>query len=83
MECILKKLKNRWFSPRIVFGFLKCPACNDKIMADHIPAIKKETREMIAYEKLVMKKALERGKFEDLDKDPRLKDPNDAYYNNL
>ena len=31
----------------------------------------------------VKKKALERAKFEDLDKDPRLKDKNDFYFDNL
>lgn len=30
-----------------------------------------------------MKKASERAKFEGLEKDPRLKDPNDLYYNNI
>jgi E3 ubiquitin-protein ligase MYCBP2 len=31
----------------------------------------------------VVKKAVERAKYENLDKDPRLKDPADAYFNNL
>ena len=30
-----------------------------------------------------MKKALERAKFEGLDKNPRLKDPNDKFYNDI
>ena len=30
-----------------------------------------------------MKKAMERAKFEDLHKDPRLKKPGDAFYNDL
>jgi hypothetical protein len=38
---------------------------------------------MLAYEKLVSKKALERAKFEEIDKDPRLKDPSDSFYNKL
>jgi E3 ubiquitin-protein ligase MYCBP2 len=31
----------------------------------------------------VVKKAVERGKYEGLEKDPRLSDPNDPYFNNL
>ena len=31
----------------------------------------------------VLKKALERAKFENIDKHERLKDPNDKFYNNL
>ena len=34
-------------------------------------------------EKDLMKKSVERAKFEELDKDPRLKDKNDFYFNNI
>ena len=83
VDCIVKKIKPRWLTPRIVFGFLKCPTCKANIQADHIAPIRKETKEMLAYEKLVSKKALERAKFEEIDKDPRLKDPSDSFYNKL
>jgi hypothetical protein len=39
--------------------------------------------EINTFELEVQKKALLRVKHEDLDKDPRLKDPNDEFYNNL
>ena len=48
---------------------------NAKITA----ALKKEQR----LKDTVVKKALERAKFEDLHKDPRLKKPGDAFYNDL
>lgn len=83
LECVLKKVKGRWFSPRIVFGFLNCPECKVKISARHCPILHKETTEINEIEKKVMKKALERAKFEGIDKEKRLKDPTDAYYNNL
>lgn len=41
---------------------------------------------MIEAEKIeddVLKKAMERAKFEGLDKEPRLKEPNDRFFNNL
>ena len=37
IDCILKRLKIRWITPRIVFGFLQCPTCKAKIVADHVP----------------------------------------------
>lgn len=83
VECIIKKIKTRWFSPRIVFGFLNCPECQTKVAAPHHPWLKQELGELRAFETLVRRKALERAKFEDIDKDPRLKDPTDHYYNNL
>lgn len=79
----MKKIKGRWFSPRIVFGFLNCPECKKKIEAPHCPELHRETSEINAFEKLVMKKALERAKFEGIDKEERLKDPGDIYYNKL
>lgn len=27
LDCILKKVKNRWPGPRIVFSYLECPEC--------------------------------------------------------
>jgi len=83
LDCIMKKVKGRWFSPRIVFGFLNCPECKLKISAAYCPELTKETTEIVAFEKLVMKKALERAKFEGIDKEERLKDPADYYYNKL
>lgn len=84
VECILKILRNKWLSPRIVFQFLNCPQCKSiKIDAPHCPPIFKLTSEIGAFQEEVQKKALLRIKFEDLDKDPRLQDPNDDFYNNL
>mmetsp|Transcript_7140 Transcript_7140/g.5405 ORF Transcript_7140/g.5405 Transcript_7140/m.5405 type:complete len:128 (+) Transcript_7140:109-492(+) len=31
LECILTKVKNRWPGPRIVFSFLECPECKQRI----------------------------------------------------
>ena len=84
VDCILTILKNKWLSPRIVFQFLNCPQCKSiKIDAPHCPPIFKLTSEIGVFQEEVQKKALLRIKFEDLDKDPRLKDPNDDFYNNL
>lgn len=80
----MKILKTRWQSPRIVFGFTNCPQCKSiKISAPHCPAISQQTNEINKFEQEVMEKSLLRIKFEGLDKDPRLSDPKDEYYNDL
>lgn len=71
-------------SPRIVFNFTNCPQCKSiKIEARYSFEISKIMNEINTFELEVQKKALLRVKHEDLDKDPRLKDPNDEFYNNL
>ena len=40
-------------------------------------------KDVIKMEEDVLKKAMERAKFENLDKHARLKDPNDRFYGNL
>jgi E3 ubiquitin-protein ligase MYCBP2 len=40
-------------------------------------------KEVCIMEEDLLKKAMERAKFEDLDKNARLKDPNDRFYNDL
>lgn len=71
-------------SPRIVFQFTFCPQCKSKkIDAPHCPAIHKIMTQINAFEIEVKKKALERGKFEDLDKDPDLKDPSKDFKGDL
>jgi hypothetical protein len=62
---------------------LGCPECKENISAPHCPELNKETTVIVEFKTLVMKKALERAKFEGIDKDDRLKDSNDIYFNNL
>jgi len=84
LGCILKILNNKWLSPRIVFQFTFCPQCKSKkIDAPHCPEIHKIMTQNNAFEIEVKKKALERGKFEDLDKDPDLKDPSKDFKGDL
>jgi len=79
----MKKVKGRWPGPRIVFGFLDCPGCKGRIKAPMCEPLNKELIDAQKIEDDVIKKAVERSKFEGLEKDPRLNDPNDPYFNNL
>ena len=83
LECILNKVKKKWPGPRIVFNFLECPSCKKRIRASHCKILTDEVKQSEVVEEDVMKKATERAKFEGLEKNPRLKDPNDKFYNDL
>lgn len=83
LACISTKVRNKWPGPRIVFGYLDCPACKKRIKAPHCPVLNQELIEAEKIEEDVLKKSAERAKHEGLDKDPRLKDPADRFYNNL
>jgi Ring finger domain len=83
VDCITTRVKGKWPGPRIVFGFLDCPACKQRIEAPHCPELQAELAISLTIEKDVSTKALERAKHEGIDKDPRLSDQNDPYYQNL
>lgn len=66
-----------------MFGFLECSECKQRIEAPHCPTIHNELTEVWKIEDEVIKKSLERSKHEGIDKDARLKDPGDPYFNDL
>jgi len=49
----------------------------------HLPCFRDQVTAALAVKADVEKKALQRSKFENIDKDPRLSDPGDRFYNNL
>jgi len=79
----MERLKRRWLTPRIEFGYLDCVDCKQRIDAPHCPVINTEITESIKIEDDIKKKSFERAKFEGIDKHERLKDPNDPYFNKL
>jgi hypothetical protein len=83
LHCILQKVKNRWPGPRVVFSYLECPECKARINAPHCPALVEELSESKRIEDDVLKKVVERAKFEGIDKHDRLKDPKDRFFNDL
>jgi len=50
---------------------------------DHCPPIANVLKEVKEIKEKVKEMAIKRAEYEGLDKDPRLKDPNDHFYNNL
>lgn len=79
----MKKVKARWPGPRIVFGFLDCSTCKQRIRAGYHNELTQELAKSESIEADIKKKSLERAKFEGLDKEPRLKQRGDRFYNNL
>ena len=83
INCLKTILENKWTSPRIVFGFMNCPSCKQPMELDHCGPLRPALAAVKAIRDVVEAKAVERAKFEGLDKDPRLKNPADHYYGKL
>jgi hypothetical protein len=65
-------VEKKWAGYRINFSFLECPSCKGKMEAPHCPELDQVLKEGNRLEELVKNKALERAKYEGLDKDERL-----------
>ncbi len=37
LNCMMKLIEKKWSTPRVVFNFLNCPSCKQRIVADHCP----------------------------------------------
>ena len=83
VECIAEKLRKSWAGPRITFLFKTCPSCKAEIVAPHHQEINDLVEDAWKLEDVIKSKALERAKVEGLDKDKRLTNPNDEYYNDV
>ena len=79
--CLLSRIKKRWPGPRMTFSFCQCPACRAWVNAPQHPEISAQMKHIKEIYEDVRKKAVERMKFEGLDKDERLKNPADKFYN--
>lgn len=67
----------------MVFNYLDCSECKKQISCKANAKLTQALKKEIKLKEVVTKKAMERAKFEDLDKDPRLKKPGDAFFNDL
>lgn len=81
-ECIISKIKMRWPGPRIVFYFCECPLCKKWMLCPYHLEITTMMGQVNSIYENIKSKALHRLKFEELDKDPRLKNPKDKFFNN-
>jgi E3 ubiquitin-protein ligase MYCBP2 len=72
LSCTLTKLRKRWPGPRIVFSFMDCSECKQRLKAPHCPELDKELKDAAQIEDDVLSKVIERAKNEGLDKDERL-----------
>lgn len=70
-------------TPRITFNFINCTTCKKQIDCKHSPVLQRLFDQALEVKASVEKKALERAKFEELEKHPRLQDPKDHYYGRL
>ena len=67
----------------MIFNYLDCSECKKPIGCKGNPKLTAAVKKEQKLKDIVMKKAMERAKFEDLHKEPRLKKPGDPFYNDL
>ena len=79
-QCIKKRLETKWIGPKITFNHCLCPSCNKWFDIQTIPELQKMIDENKKLYESIKEMALKRLKFEDLDKDPRLTDPNSPWF---
>ena len=79
----MSKVKAKWAGARIGFAFMDCPTCKREIKAPYCGTLEAELKEPRKMKEQISQKAVERAKVEGLDKDPRLSNPDDDYYNDL
>jgi RCR-type E3 ubiquitin transferase len=77
-HCINSRLEKKWAGARIDFNFLNCPLC--KKVARH-PALNALVDPMLELQKAVSGLAVEKLKFEQLDKDKPITDSKSPFYN--
>ena len=81
LHCISKRLEIRWHRPRITFNFCLCPLCKIWIEFPVDSPLEVKMQENLAMFEDIKKKSLERLKHEGKDKDERLNNSKDPYYN--
>jgi len=81
-HCVLNTYKKKWVGPKIEFKFAKCTKCNKWLSFKNNPDLNSISNENKELYDGIEKKMIERMKFEGLDKDKRLSNPEDPFYNN-
>ena len=72
MDCIRKRINDRWDSLAINLKYAKCPSCNAWMNAKGHPWVEQLVNEAINLDKQIREKSLLRAKHEGLDLDERL-----------
>ena len=78
--CVKKRLETKWIGPKITFNHCLCPNCNKWFDCQSVPELQKMIDENKKLYEEIKEMSLKRLKFEDLDKDPRLTDPNSPWF---
>ena len=78
--CIKKRLEKKWPGPKITFNYCLCPTCNKWYDCNTLDDIQKMINENKKLYEEVKELSLKRLKFEGLDQDARLTDPNSPWY---
>ncbi len=82
LKCLSTRLTKKWIGPKITFNHCLCPQCNNWVECVSVPEISNMIKENRLLYEDICKKAVERLKFEGLEKDPKLTDPLSKWYKN-
>jgi E3 ubiquitin-protein ligase MYCBP2 len=77
---VLKRLDTQWLGPRMNFNFCLCPLCKVWMNFQKGSAIQIIVDQFQVLADDVRHKSFERLKYENKDKDPRISNPQDSYY---
>ena len=83
MDCIRRRLNNRWDGLAISLKYGKCPSCNQWMKAEGHQWLQTKVEEAIDLDKKIREKCVLRAKHEGMDYDERIKDKKSEYFNNL
>ena len=78
--CVKEKIFKKWVGPKLTFNYMECSQCKSWLTFPNNSDLQKLSDENKALYDDIIKKLTERMKFEGLDKDKRLSDPNDPFY---
>ena len=80
-KCLDARLRKKWLGPKITFNHVLCPQCNKWLDCPNNPDLQALINESKILYDDICKKALERLKFEGLDKDDKLRNRSSPWYN--
>jgi len=82
-QCLDKKLKTKWVTPKITFSHCMCSQCNQCIETPYNDNLTNLIKQSMKLYSRIEKQLKERIKLEKIDKDPRISNPKDPYFNKL
>eukprot|EP01017_Pseudomicrothorax_dubius_P046940 TRINITY_DN8351_c0_g1_i1.p1 TRINITY_DN8351_c0_g1~~TRINITY_DN8351_c0_g1_i1.p1 ORF type:complete len:410 (+),score=32.69 TRINITY_DN8351_c0_g1_i1:307-1536(+) len=79
-HCLKTRIEMKWHTPRIFFTFCECPLCKKWIKLEEDSPIAELLKQLTALYEDVRGRSVQRLKYEGMEKDPKLVDPNSVWH---